>query len=276
MSNRGISVVLPARLAGKHLRLAAKSILKQLDPVEDELLLLIDSDDRETLTLGTGIDSSFLRVIEMPPASSLATKLNRGIRESKNGLIARMDADDISLPWRLERQKRLYLQRGGVVFSTAIVFGSELRPIPLLPQPPMSLEHSEFLECLIFKNPGVHPTMMAAKQDIEDIGGYREVPGEDLDLWLRLAIRSKNLYRDWLPTLLYRYSRTSMSHGASNSLATDADLNARPLRIKLLQKLLGREFDESLNLEQNFAAYQQIKKLSWKVRMEGLDLGLNK
>lgn len=276
MSSNGISVVLPARKAARHLRHSAQSVLKQLDLSQDELLLLIDSDDRETMLAGDEIRSSCVRVIETPPASSLATKLNRGLRESKNGLIARMDADDISFPWRLARQKRLHHQLGGVIFSTAVVFGRDLRPLPLLPQPPVILNHSEFLECLLFKNPGVHPTMLATKADLEGIGGYREVPGEDLDLWLRLALAGVQFYRDWLPTLLYRYSTTSMSHGATNSLAEHANALALPLRIKLLKSLMEKNFDPSLNLEGNVLAYQRIKRQNWKMRLERLDLGLNK
>lgn len=276
MKSSGVSVILPARRPGRVLLTSAKSILSQLNDETDELLIIFDADDELTGLTVAELGSSVARGLRLGQPSSLATKLNYGLSQARNENVARMDADDVALPWRLSRQRRLYDSLGGAIFSPSIVFGRQLRPFPVLPQPPVQLGHSDFLHSLLFTNPAVHPTLFTSKSSILNLGGYEDVPGEDLNLWLRMGVAGYSLHRDWIPSLLYRYSPTSMSHGLGNPLAENAAEQAKPLRLELLSLLLGKDFDPSLSYERNLRRFLQLNPTNWKIKLEKLDLKLNK
>src|SRR5690606_12676863 len=74
------------------------------------------------------------------------------------------------------------------------------RPVPR----PSRIAPEDFGLHLLLTNPVAHPTLMARRSALERVGGYREVPTEDYDLWLRLAAGGARLERQALPGLAYR------------------------------------------------------------------------
>ena len=270
----GVSVLLPARHVGKAFLRATSSVLMQLNGERDELLVIVEKDDSKTLDLCSKLRDDRIRILKTDSGDPLAAKLNFGLSAANGEFVARMDADDVSLPWRLRRQKSQQKIHSGVIVSTAVVFGSDLRPIPVLPQPPVSLNHSQFRVALLMSNPAVHPTLFAPTEVIRSIGGYRDVPGEDLDLWLRLALADIPLRRDWLPVLLYRYSKKSMSHGQQNTLKRDAEASGMPLRVQLMQQMIGEEVQTSA-YSRMLATHEVFAKLNWRIRLEKRDYKLN-
>lgn len=97
-----VSIVMPTFNAERYLKEAADSILNQT--YQDFELLAIDdySKDRTRKILNEYCDSR-IKVID-GPNKGLCEALNLGIRLSAGEYIARMDADDIALPQRLEKQ----------------------------------------------------------------------------------------------------------------------------------------------------------------------------
>lgn len=129
-----------------------------------------------------------IRVIRQPHAG-VTVALNRGLREVRGELIARMDADDIAHPERFARQVA-YLQASPQV----VAVGSWVRridadgdPIAIACWPST---HEEIVEGLVRGMGGLpHPTAMIRRSAMERVGGYREQfrLAQDKDLWLRLA-----------------------------------------------------------------------------------------
>ena len=274
LEERSVSVILPALRAGKELSRAVHSMLGQLRESQDELVLVTDGDDELTLSTLKTIKDARIKLVLVEPLSTLPTKLNIGLAQAKGEFIARMDADDIALPWRIARQRAFQRKNGGVVVSTAVVFGSKLRPLPILPQLPITLNHRDFKISLLLTNPAIHPTLFSPKTCIEKVNGYREVPGEDLDLWLRLALEGVPTIRDGLPSILYRYSRSSMSHGQGNLLTKKAVASARPLRAALLSSMCGFEVSET-SYEDSLLRFLEENKINWRVRSQLVDFKLN-
>lgn len=270
----GVTVLLPARHVGKEFLRASASVLMQLNEEWDELLVIVEEDDSKTLELCSNLRNDRVKILQTDSGESLAAKLNYGLQAATGEFVARMDADDVSLPWRLTRQKRQQKTHSGVVVSTAVVYGSDLRPIPVLPQPPVSLNHTQFRLALLMSNPAVHPTLFGPTEVIRNVGGYRDVPGEDLDLWLRLALANIPIRRDWLPVLFYHYSKKSMSHGRQNTLTRDAELSAMGLRVQLLSEILGEEVEPS-DYNHILATHDLFANLNWRVRLENRDFKLN-
>ena len=57
---------------------------------------------------------------------------------------------------------------------------------------------------LLLTNPVCHPTMLATRDIIDRVGGYRSVPAEDYDLWIRVASAGGRIRRLASWGLLYR------------------------------------------------------------------------
>lgn len=215
MTHQGASILLPARRVDKQLKASIRSCLRQIRFDLLEIIVIIEKSDLSTIQAAQSVRDSRVCILQVPDGSSLSAKLNFGLQAANFPFVARMDADDQCLPWRFSRQLEVLTSvKADVLFSTAIIFGSHLRPFPILPQIPISLGPEDMRQGLVFANPAVHPTMFARKDVLSSVGGYREVPAEDLDLWIRLSLDGKKIVRDWCPAILYRYSRDSMSHSS--------------------------------------------------------------
>jgi hypothetical protein len=53
--------------------------------------------------------------------------------------------------------------------------------------------------------------MLAKKSWLEKLGGYKNVAGEDLDLWLRASILGARIVRMATPTIIYNLSENQLS-----------------------------------------------------------------
>lgn len=115
----------------------------------------------------------------------LAYSLNKCLKSAKGAYIARMDADDISLPQRLQCQVT-YLTRNpqiDVVGSWMQRFNSDgVQDVVAMPPAPnrWSMRHGV---------PFAHATIMARREVYESLNGYtvsnRTARGQDRDLWFR-------------------------------------------------------------------------------------------
>jgi glycosyltransferase involved in cell wall biosynthesis len=131
--------------------------------------------------------------------------LSLGILKSQGDYIARMDADDISLPERLAVQVA-YMDR----YPDLIVLGSSYKLVDSHDQihgvvyPPLT--DLEIRKKLITGNPFCHPSVMLRRKAIVNIGAYLGGRNaEDYDLWCRLSIenRGKEIFANLLEPLIF-------------------------------------------------------------------------
>jgi hypothetical protein len=119
--------------------------------------------------------------------------LNDGIDLCRGGLIARMDADDLAHPKRLELQVDALRRDPGLGVVSCLVehfpeadlaegFRIYERWLNSL------VEHEEILRDRFIESPIPHPSAVVRRSLLRRVGGYRDngLP-EDYDLWLRLA-----------------------------------------------------------------------------------------
>ena len=103
-----LTVVLPARNAGRTLPLALRSTLIATTAM-DHILILVEKGDHSSINSALPFcKSPRVKLVEVPPGISFADKLNYGTGLAQTDLVSRMDADDIVLPWRFWLQKRLF------------------------------------------------------------------------------------------------------------------------------------------------------------------------
>ena len=98
----------------------------------------------------------------------LTASLNRAIMHARAPLIARQDADDISLQSRLEKQSTILNRRGLDLIVTRAYLHSTSRITPRL-----SYYFPKKLS-VFFMNPFIHGTFMFTRDLISNIGGYDE------------------------------------------------------------------------------------------------------
>ncbi len=195
-----LSVLLPAKDAAATVARAVSSTLRAL-PADAELVVLDDGSRDATAqraAAAAGGDPR-VRVLSRPPSGGITTALSTLLAETDSRLVARMDADDVTLPGRFRASVPLMADHD--LAFTQIV---ELRGRRPAPQPPVPLTAEAFPYHLLLTNPACHPTMIAHRALLERVGGYRAVPAEDYDLWLRCAAAGARLARSARWGLLYR------------------------------------------------------------------------
>jgi glycosyltransferase involved in cell wall biosynthesis len=232
-----LTVILPARNAEKTIRTAVSSILRGL-PQDGRLLVLDDASDDATGEILARFARADCRVGLLTSNANLgvAGALNALIDSADTALIARMDADDVSLPWRFRYQiPAIYRENLDLVFSPTIRFGHFL----IRPDSPISSGPTSSPYELLLLNPLAHPTLVGRRSTIIGAGGYRSVPAEDWDLWIRMALDGCRLGRIALPTLLYRRHAQQISFNKDWESANAQEAKTAKVHCELSQQLLG-------------------------------------
>jgi glycosyltransferase involved in cell wall biosynthesis len=232
-----VSVLLPVRDGAPFLREALDSVLAQT--LSDfELVVVDDGSEDETPAILAAVEDERLRVLRQERLGLVAA-LRRAVSEARAPLLARMDADDVSLPERLERQVAYLDARPEVALVVAGVETSGGTTI-VLPDDDAALRRR-----LLLRNPFAHGAVAVRAEAVARAGGYRADYGanEDYDLWRRIA-------RDWqlgaVPEILYRYREHP---GAVTRSRVDERVESRErLRDELwrdpaLLRALGRDGD---------------------------------
>jgi glycosyltransferase involved in cell wall biosynthesis len=188
-----IAVLLPVRDAAPTVRAAVASILRQTH--RDILLVAVDdaSTDASREVVGRLAERDPRVLVVHGPGEGIAGALQRGLARCDAELVARMDADDVAHPRRLERQLKALRALRGVD-----AVGSRVRLFPRAAVRAGMRRYAEWLNGLttadevardlLVEAPLVHPAAMIRRDALERVGGWRDGDfPEDYDLWLRLA-----------------------------------------------------------------------------------------
>ena len=140
--------------------------------------------------------------------------LKRLVEECTTEFCARIDADDINLPERLEKQIAFLEARPEVaVLGSQIHLLNELGNqfgevyLPLFPT-----DHENIVNEMLFRSPISHPSVVLRRSAILQVGNYRDKCYiEDYDLWLRVSQKYKIANLD-IPLVKYRIHQSSTTH----------------------------------------------------------------
>lgn len=182
-----VSVLLPVYNGDQHLGRAIRSVLDQtLSNVE---LLIVDdgsTDDTAEVVASYAHDPR-LRVVRHERNLGLVASLNDGLAACRAELVARLDADDVALPTRLERQRAMFEEQADLVlcasaYRRVLPSGEVLRTA----SPPLT--HGGLAMAMLTGNRLCHSTVMFRRSIVLALGGYDAAwfPVEDYDLWLRM------------------------------------------------------------------------------------------
>ncbi len=187
-----VSVLMPCRNAADTLDGAVASLTAQTFD-DFEIVAVDDGSDDRTPAMLAAWSSRDRRVRTVAtPADGIVPALDTAARHARGAYLARMDADDLAAPHRLERQVAFLDEHPELAAC-----GSQVRYFPdsivrdgarryetwingVLE--PDEIERDLFVEC-----PIPHPTLVVRRGVFEEVGGYRDAGWpEDYDLILRL------------------------------------------------------------------------------------------
>lgn len=240
-----LSVLLPARDAHDTVTQAVRSTLRHL-PKDAELVVLDDGSIDSTLAKVTAISDKRLRVLEGKGSGSLGAALNRLLAESDSEIVARMDADDVTLPGRFASSLRAMRQGSDFTFTSALTMKGLPRILPAVPLPIASVA---FPFHLLLSNPVRHPAMTARREAVAALGGYRALPSEDYDLWLRAALHGCAMTKTSTYGIVYRIHGQQITAGEEWRHQSRSDTETQRVFGDLSQRLLGRRFPRLVSLE---------------------------
>ena len=200
-STPAVSVIVTVYNGASYLNEALRSILDQsFDDLE--LVLVDDGSTDESLEVARSIEDRRLRVVA-PGRLGRAGALNRAVEESRAPLLAMMDADDVSLPLRIERQYRFLEEHPRVGFVGTWFTAVTETGTPLYTKTTL-LRDADIRRRFLLGTPVAGGTAMVRRCVFERVGGFREafVPSEDSDLWRRAILHFEAAN---IPEVLYHY-----------------------------------------------------------------------
>ena len=191
MSQR-LSVLLPVHNGQKFLRRALDSILQQ-SYRDFSIVAVNDGSEDDTASVLSHYSEHDKRIVVLTlPRVGLPAALNCGLEFCSGSYVARMDADDIALPHRFEKQLQFLDANPEVVAVGSFVELIDEDGWPIGRAFDKSVTHEDIVDALLMRRKNVsgicHPSVMMRTEAVKRVGGYRNVlMGEDIDLFLRLA-----------------------------------------------------------------------------------------
>lgn len=155
-------------------------------PLTDELNKIIEYYEK---TFG-----NLFTILRLEKNMGLGIALREGLLKCRNEIVARMDADDISVPDRIEKELKVLESNpaisvvGGQIaeFCDSVDNIVGYRKVPV--------KENEIIKMVKTRNPLNHVTTVFRKKDVLDAGNYCDLSGfEDYCLWVRMLACGKRL-----------------------------------------------------------------------------------
>jgi len=225
MPTPAVTVLMPVYNADRFVAETVETILAQT--FNDFEFLIIDdgSTDRSLEILQSYANRDpRIRLISRPNTGYVVA-LNEGLELARGEFVARIDADDLADPRRLEFQVARMRQEPELVAlgSNALAIDEDGLPLGDYSVP---LTHEEIEASHLQGSSAIHhPAVMLRPGAVKQVGGYRKhlMPCEDFDLWLRLGEvgRLANLPEKLLTKRLFAGSAVASSLEKQEKLVKD-------------------------------------------------------
>lgn len=242
-----VSVLMPAYNAAEHIGEAIDSILAQTF-VDFEFLIINDGSTDNTVDIINGYDDPRIKLIHNDGNKGLIYSLNYGLKIAQGKYIARMDADDIAMDTRLEKQVSFLENNPDIsILGTAFI----------LMGTPHEIHHPNYNEEIRIKllddGAFAHPTVMMRKDSIDSNNirynaDYKYI--EDYQFWVEAAI--KNLKMANLDEVLLQYRQHS--NQVSSLKYEEQEETKQRIKLEYLSHYFGEymSIDELISVNQCF------------------------
>ena len=247
MEEKLISVILPAYNAETYLKEAIDSILVQTYK-NFELIVLNDGSTDRTEEIILSYDDARIRYVKNDTNLKLIKTLNKGIELAKGDYIARMDADDISLPTRFEEEIKYMEMHPDIDVCSSRVFRLMQNKNIIKGNYYPCTTPSACVFCSMFRTPLSHPASFFRAKALKHIRydeSEKALHIEAFVLWGDFALKGYKMGVLKKRLLLYRDNENSICH-----TFPVVQVNNHRKRVKyMINQILGLDAsDEILNL----------------------------
>ena len=256
-----ITVLMPVYNASNYLNEAIESILNQ-SFIDFEFLIINDGSTDQSEEIIMSYKDARIRYIKKEENQRLIATLNEGFKLAKGKYIVRMDADDISLPKRLEKQFRFMEGNSQIVLSGSWCesFGDN-RGISKYQTNHDAIKFKMMYQCHI-----VHPTIIIRKSILDTINPKFDpnfIHAEDYELFVRIG---ENHLLANIPEVLLKYRVHSKS--ISNTYTEIQLKNSAEIRTRIFKNLgfsISKELlDDYIKL--NYQDYKNINSSGIQIK----------
>ncbi len=166
-------------------------------------------------------------VLELDRNVGLGPALDAGLEACRYDVVARMDADDVSLPHRFAVQMPLVEAGADLVGSALLEFGEGAADVVGRRVPPI---HPDAIRTRSrFADPFNHPTVVYRRSCVQAVGGYGDFAlMEDYLLWAKMILAGARVANVAEPLVLYRVGAGAYRRrGGWTQLRTELGLQRR-------------------------------------------------
>ena len=235
--------------AAPHLRVSVESILGQTFG-DFEFVIVDDGSRDDSAAIVESYGDARIRLVRNERNKGQTPCLNQGLALVRGAWVARQDADDVSLPRRLERQmERLRRdEKLALLGCQAWLVDDDGKFTGLLDVAlgPESIEWAG-----LWENPFIHTAAIFRRDVVAQLGGYDESFRicQDYDLWMRVAAEhpAANLSER---LVFYRHAAQSLQHSGRETVREESR--------RVLQRVLERALPRKVT-DAEFAALMQFR-----------------
>lgn len=238
-----LSVLLPVREVNTFTKSSIFSTLNALINIDAELILITSNASDYSILQKWTVEYEQV-VIITSTVDNIIFKLNIGLQASRGTFIARMDADDICEEDRFETQLKFISENSfDFVFGEAIVINEK------------GIKTGEVMVSKLgkinFRCGLIHPTMLARKTAITELGGYANIQhSEDYHLWLRAVASKARIGTQMKRLIRYRRHEKQMTNFGNRYMIFKSNIAIKILIFFQFQKynLLLGIFEDAIML----------------------------
>lgn len=170
-------------------------------------------------------------VVELERNVGLGPALDAGLAACRFDVVARMDADDISLPHRFAVQMPIIESGVDLVGSGLVEFDGQVDDVLATRTPPT--DPVDIRARARFADPFNHPTVVYRSHLVRGVGGYTDFPlMEDYLLWAKMIVAGARVANVAEPLVAYRVGAGAYARrGGARQLRAELALQRRFRRL---------------------------------------------
>jgi glycosyltransferase involved in cell wall biosynthesis len=225
-----------------YFRGAIDSILNQTAR-PDEIVLVkdgpVDTELDSTINKYQKQLGGLLKIVSLQENKGLGAALAEGIKNCTFDIVARMDADDISVPQRFEKQLRFLKNNPNIDVVSCFVAAFEQNPEKILFIRRGPALHEQIAKKFRFRFCMNHAASMFRKAAVLDAGNYPAFAGlEDYHLWARMILNGTKMATICQILYLHRWQKQLLKRrSGAKRAAQQIKLQREFLKIGFINRL---------------------------------------
>lgn len=207
-----VSIVIPVHNGEKYIKESIDSCINQM--YENVEVIVVDDESTDNTLNILKEYGGKIKVISVKKQTGLGNVINIGIREAKGKYIARLDADDVMYPTRLEKQIQ-YLESN----PKCVAVGGQIDVIDengdIKNHREYAIEDKDIRKNMFLFSPFAHPSVTIRKSNLENIGLYPENMWKVEDVKLFFLLSKEGKFHNISDTVI-KYRMTFNTQSQSN------------------------------------------------------------